>query len=117
MELTNTEIKIVVKNMAREMVKRATAKNAGDVPGHTQWNMFAGGTGAAEGKHSYQYNSDYGQYNINPISRNGRHAGYSLKFANTSGKVSGGLWHDLGMYSSPQDAARAAKEHNKKISK
>jgi len=28
MELTNTEIKNVVKNMAREMVKRATAKNA-----------------------------------------------------------------------------------------
>ena len=28
MELSNTEIKIVVKNMAREMVKRATAKNA-----------------------------------------------------------------------------------------
>jgi hypothetical protein len=27
-ELSNTEIKIVVKNMAREMVKRATAKNA-----------------------------------------------------------------------------------------
>jgi len=28
MELSNTEIKIVVKNMAREMVKRATVKNA-----------------------------------------------------------------------------------------
>lgn len=28
MELSNTEIEIVVKNMAREMVKRATAKNA-----------------------------------------------------------------------------------------
>jgi hypothetical protein len=28
MELTNTEIKIVVKNMAREMVKRAAVKNA-----------------------------------------------------------------------------------------
>jgi len=29
MDLSNTEIKIVVKNMAREMVKRATVKNAG----------------------------------------------------------------------------------------
>jgi len=28
MELSNTEIKIVVKNMAREMVKRAAVKNA-----------------------------------------------------------------------------------------
>jgi len=28
MELSNTEIKIVVKNMAREMVKKAAAKNA-----------------------------------------------------------------------------------------
>jgi hypothetical protein len=39
MELSNTEIKIVVKNMAREMVKRATAKNgprilAGEHKGH-----------------------------------------------------------------------------------
>jgi hypothetical protein len=28
MELSNTEIKIVVKNMAREMIKKTTAKNA-----------------------------------------------------------------------------------------
>jgi len=39
MELTNTEIKIVVKNMAREIVRRTTAKNgprilAGEHKGH-----------------------------------------------------------------------------------
>ena len=38
MELSNTEIKIVVKNMAREMVKRATAKNGRGIA--TNW-VFA----------------------------------------------------------------------------
>jgi hypothetical protein len=37
MELSNTEIKIVVKNMAREMVKRATVKNAST--GKSPWMM------------------------------------------------------------------------------
>jgi len=50
------------------------------VPGINDWNQFAGGTSAAEGKHSYQFNHPTGQtYSIDPISNQyGRHRGYRL---------------------------------------
>lgn len=45
------------------------------------WHTFAGGTGAAEGKYSYQWTEPNGvtQWNINPVSgSSGRHRGYQL---------------------------------------
>ncbi|HSX22282.1 MAG TPA: hypothetical protein VLE97_05855 [Gaiellaceae bacterium] len=85
------------------------------VPGVTKWNMYAGGTGAAEGKHSYDLYVPEGQYTISPYTRRGgRHAGYLLKFAATGGRPRGshgGLWHDLGSHASPQKAASAAAKH------
>lgn len=83
------------------------------IPGVTKWNMFAGG--AAEGKHSYSLRVSEGEYHIMPYTtRNGRHAGYLLKFAGTHGRPRGshgGLWHDLGSHASPQKAASAAAAH------
>lgn len=86
------------------------------IPGVTKWNTYAGGTGAAEGKHSYDLYVPEGQYTISPFNypRSPRHAGYMLKFAATGGRPrggSGGLWHDLGSHSSPQKAASAAAAH------
>ena len=85
------------------------------IPGVGKWNTYAGGTGAAEGKHSYDLYVPEGQYTISPYTRRGgRHAGYLLKFAATGGKPRGshgGLWHDLGSHASPQKAASAAAKH------
>ena len=91
----------------------ATMKSA--VPGIAKWNTYAGGTGAAEGKHSYDLFVPEGQYTISPYTRSGgRHAGYLLKFAATGSRprgTHGGLWHDLGSHRSPQAAASAATKH------
>jgi len=85
------------------------------VPGFRKWNMYAGGTAAAKGKHSYDFYVPEGQYKIWPISSQyGRHLGYALKFAATGKQPRGshgGLWHDLGMHRSPQAAASAASRH------
>jgi hypothetical protein len=85
------------------------------IPGIAKWNTYAGGTAAAEGKHSYDFYVPEGQYTISPISsRHGRHIGYSLKLAAQFKQPRGshgGLWHDLGMHRSPQAAASAAKKH------
>jgi hypothetical protein len=85
------------------------------VPGISKWNMYAGGSFAAEGKRSYDFYVPEGQYTISPISSgHGRHVGYSLKFAATGKQPRGnhgGLWHDLGMHRSPQAAASAATKH------
>lgn len=101
-------------------LKGLTAKKTGHatrikIPGVTKWNTYAGGTGAAEGKHSYDLHVPEGQYTISPYTRSGgRHAGYLLKFAATGGRPRGshgGLWHDLGSHASPQKAASAAAKH------
>lgn len=86
------------------------------VPGIAKWNTFAGGTGAAEGKHSYSYVTGIkGEYHISPFTRKyGRHAGYILRYAATGGQPRGshgGLWHDLGTFRSPAAAAKAARLH------
>lgn len=92
-----------------------------------KWNMYAGGTAAAEGKHSYDVRGDFGLYSVDPISTSsGRHLGYRVKFANEKGKLSGrGLWSELDengemqsygsfrgkLFNSPQSAMGAAKRH------
>jgi hypothetical protein len=86
------------------------------VPGIAKWTTSAGGTGAAEGKHGYSFKSGIkGEYHIWPFTtKHGRHVGYALKYAATGGAPRGGhsgLWHELGTFSSPAAAARAAREH------
>jgi hypothetical protein len=85
------------------------------VPGIRKWNMTAGGLSAAEGKHGYGFVVPQGTYHIWPFTtKHGRHAGYRLRFAATGGQPRGGhsgLWHDLGTFSSPQQAATAARKH------
>jgi hypothetical protein len=84
------------------------------IPGIAAWNMFAGGTAAAPGKHGYSLHLPEGEYHVSPVSsQHGRHRGYSLMFAARQqpwGSHSG-LWHDLGMHRSPAKAAVAARKH------
>ena len=85
------------------------------IPGVSKWDMTAGGSGAAEGKHGYTFTAPEGTYHIWPYTtRYGRHAGYHLKFSATGGRPrgsGGGLWHDLGSHTSPQKAASVAASH------
>lgn len=86
------------------------------IPGISKWNTYAGGTSAAPEKHGYyDIRGPFGLFTIDPISTQyGRHRGYKLSFANEKGLIlegiHGGLWHDLGMYRSPQLAATAARK-------
>jgi len=83
------------------------------------WHTFAGGSGAASDKYSYQAMTTIGEYNINPVSSQGnyeKHIGYSVQFANTEGKLPGGLWHNLkptGLVDLPQ-AKRICQQHMEK---
>jgi hypothetical protein len=84
------------------------------IPGIAAWNMFAGGTAAAPGKHGYSLHLPEGEYHVSPVSsQHGRHRGYSLMFAARQQPRGshGGLWHDLGMHRSPAKAAVAARKH------
>ena len=93
------------------------------VPGIANWRMYAGGTSAAQGKHSYQFDYMNVTYNIDPISSQyGRHLGYSLTASGAHGER--GLWATITpegraapfnghapAYRSPQAAATAARKH------
>jgi hypothetical protein len=55
------------------------------------WNVYAGGTGAAEGRNSYdKYVPGVGQYSISPVCwpHSCRHRGYVVTIANIYGKLS-----------------------------
>lgn len=96
---------------------------------HGRWQTFSGGTGAAEGKHSYSRRMAHGEYHVNPISSHyGRHRGYSATFADTKGQMGGGLWHTVTpegslknfnghepTFRSPNQAKRAAMTHANSI--
>ena len=92
------------------------ASSKRDIPGIAGWNMFAGGTAAAPGKHAYSLIVPEGEYHVSPVSSQyGRHRGYNLSFAARQRPRGshGGLWHDLGMHRSPAAAAGAARKHYK----
>jgi len=94
------------------------------VPPLKQWNTFAGGAGAEEGRYSYSCETRHGEYHIIPVrSRGGRHIGYDLRFAatkfapvtkfgNTWTRHSG-LWHELGAFKTPAMAVKAARDFEK----
>ena len=80
------------------------------------WNMYAGGTSAAEGKRSYDAHGWFGQFVINPPSVMRPRSGYSLQWANSKGLLVThthmGLWHDVGQgYRSPASAKAAAQAY------
>lgn len=59
------------------------------------WNAFAGGTGAFNPSHnSYSARNALGTVHVDPPTRRG--GMWSVRFSNDLGRVSGGLWRDLG---------------------
>jgi len=78
------------------------------------WRMFAGGTGAAEGKYGYSRSTEIGDYSIQPTTdRRGRHNGYTAYFLNVKGRLPGGLWQLLGKKVNLLHARRLCLEHEK----
>jgi len=90
--------------------------------GLSQWHIFAGGTGAAEGKHAYQITINDRTYSISlHTTKFGRHAGYFLSvFPSKERSLHSGidrLGNEVGTnsaranYKTPQMAASAAQRH------
>lgn len=90
------------------------------IPSLDKWNMYAGGTSAEEGKHSYDYVDKFGtKWSIAPISNKwGRHIGYNLT-AFRLAKNTGYSWIDpvgnvwfvpTKLFRSPQEAVKIAKK-------
>src|SRR6185437_12224854 len=72
-----------------------------------EWTMYAGGTTAQEGKHSYDTKGWFGEFHIWPpqvpaFGERRRTRGYSLMWANSTGlpvtHTHMGLWHDVGVF-------------------
>jgi hypothetical protein len=93
------------------------------LPSLKDWDTFAGGTGAARGKHSYGITMPDATYSISPVTwpRTGRHRGYVLT---TLPSIAGGGhgWIEAGaggaenyiaqsMFTSANEAVRAARMH------
>lgn len=91
------------------------------MPAISQWNTYAGGTGAAPGKNGYDFRIDGRQYMISPFSNTrGRHMGYVLRvFPNENHGGYAGITatgEEVGIHAertfrSPQAAATAATLH------
>jgi hypothetical protein len=82
------------------------------VPGIAKWHMYAGGTGAVEGKHGFSLFLSVGRYMVQPFTtRYGRHAGYLVYFINEKGATTGGLWQELGIARSPEAGATMSRTH------
>lgn len=85
------------------------------VPGLAKWSMFAGGTGAAQGKNGYDVRTPIGTFTIWPYTtQSGRHAGYLLTVWGAPGFYG---HHRIGSYRSPQKAVKAAREFAAKLPK
>ena len=87
-------------------------KEARELAGLSAWSMFAGGTGAEEGKHGYSLTTDIGNYKIHPFSsKTGRHIGYEVWFENVKGAAAGGLNQPIGSTSHPSTGVGLARKH------
>jgi hypothetical protein len=76
------------------------------------WDTYAGGTCAASDRNAYQSRATIGNYSIQPISSKYnvcRHIGYRVHFLNVFGKLSGGLWQNLGVVTLPEARRRCQK--------
>lgn len=74
-----------------------------------KWNTFAGGIGAAENKYAYQAITGAlngrEMYLIDPISNQGRHAGYVVRYFGSGG------YHTLSRNAALYNAKRIAQDH------
>jgi hypothetical protein len=104
----------MTKDEARAVIRRLTGRVSRENPGTSMtWHVYAGGTGAAEGKRGYATYTDIGEYHVWPVSStSGRHLGYDAWFANTKGKLPGGLWQPLGRFRSPNEGKQAVRDHH-----
>lgn len=80
------------------------------------WNVTAGGTGALPGKYGYTARVSEGTYHIWAPTPGRRK--YSLMYSDDSGRgikagVVNGLWTDIGLFASPNEAKGAAAAHYK----
>jgi len=84
------------------------------VPPLKDWDITSGGTGISENRKSHHWRAEnYGtgpsgfrEYSIQPIARNGRHAGYQLRVWDAKA----GGYTVLGTYSSARDAHTRVRE-------
>lgn len=114
-------------NLAAEVSKEIGHRQPGRrLTNNPQWSTYAGGTGAAEGKHGYSARVAGGTYHVDPFTtKYGRHAGYLLRFTTEGGArlPVPGLWtgiakdgtavpiHMQVIFWSPNEAKGAAKKH------
>lgn len=106
------------------MATRRRSRSSG--MGLSKWNVYAGGTGAAPGKRSYDveigdWRAGGKKYDISPYTTQwGRHAGYFLSVFPGSHSGHAGIGPDGGevmlnsrasTFRSPQAAAKAARAH------
>jgi hypothetical protein len=83
------------------------------------WHQTAPGTSALkpDKTHGYTAHGWFGEYHISAPTQNNR--GYLVMWANTTGRnfgpkgAYGGLWHEVGIYRSPNEAKAAAIAHAK----
>ena len=83
------------------------------------WHVHAGGTAARPDKYGHTAMTDVGTYHIWPVSSPhnvNRHVGYIIHFANTAGRIGGGLWHRLDGCVNLAAAKRIATEHYRQLS-
>ena len=84
------------------------------LPKFKDWQVSAGGTQGWEGSNGYSARGEFGEYHIWPVTRIGKKSDgrYYVKFANTKGKSDqSGLWHDVGVATSPTKAYQLAVKH------
>jgi len=102
--------------MSRRLRRRYGRARA-SLPGIAQWSTFAGGTGAREGQHSYEFRTPTHTYSIGAVGHPRR--GYILTvypspqhghgWITPDGK-SHSFPHEGSFYRSPQAAVSAAKK-------
>lgn len=85
------------------------------------WHTAAGGTFAADDKHSYFAFHSHGEYKVWPVSHKfnvNKHLGYRVYFCNTKGVNSNGLWQPLSQkLVSLRAAIKLCKQHWQEIIK
>ena len=79
------------------------------------WGTYAGGSSSHyPSKSSYAAYTDAGDYFIDPPSR--KYGAYTLRWANTQRQdTPGGLWHNVGSYSTVTEAKKAARAHSRNL--
>lgn len=105
-EAAQSQVERIVDELAASKARK------GNPVAKLKWpHTYAGGTGAAEGRHGYRSEATpFGYWTVQPISwPNGRHRGYVADFVNDKGAVPGGLHQRIGGYNHVFRSAAKAK--------